>query len=205
MKSEQVDERDSAWEDDQPRFRFSLFTGAGSAVRTMDLWDCTVTQALVAASESDDEGLWSLALVGERDGVRGLTWLSGYDYNDAPTTPTQWRARAEMQNRYLSRRAIRGDPIVLPNGLRVVRMFPEWVGGPLWESSTDNYPADSLLLGLSPALSADVAEWNEQWGRRDVDEALPNEAAWLARGWELWARVRDELAGVAEVHPEFAY
>lgn len=204
MQGERVDERDSTWEDDSPRFRLYTFDGPGNSVTTVDLWDCSVEDALEAGALADAEGkLWSLALVRGTGPNRGLVWLSGYDYNDAPDSSPAWRQRRRMQDRYLAARARAGEPAVLPNGLRVIRMFLGRAGSPLWESFTDNYPADPAALGLSADLVADLAAWNAAWNRHPEDEAMPDEAAFLAAGRALHARVQYELAGIAEVRPEF--
>jgi hypothetical protein len=109
-----------------------------------------------------------------------------------------------MQDRYLSARSLRNEPVVLPNGLRVVRMFPEWgVAWPLWESFTDDYPMDASALGLSEALVTDLAAWNSRWDDRDLDDPLP--AGWRDDGWALYRRLQAELDGVAEVRPDFGH
>lgn len=175
MRGEQVDERDSAWEDDGARYRLYTFEGGGNAVRVVDLWDCTLDDALDAGAEADRSGLlWSLALVREEDGQRGLVWLSGYDDNDAP------------------------------HGVRVIRMFPEWGdAGPLWENFTDQYPADPARLGISAALVRELTAWNRIWNDRDGDAPLADADAWIATGRSLHARVQAELAGLTEVRPDF--
>ena len=205
MRVIEVDERDSTWERDDPRFRIYIFTGADNAVATFDVLDGSVDEALAAANELShrDEQLWSLALV-ENDtrGLRGLLWLSGMDYNDAPSTAREWRQRRQMQDRYLRAKRKAGAATVLPNGLRLVRVFPEWVSGwPLWESFTDAYRLNGEDLGLSAALSAELYEWNETWANREPDDPLPQN--WEAHGLELVRRLQGELAGVAEVRPEF--
>lgn len=132
MRGEYVDERDSAWERDDPRFRVLVFEGADSAVTAVDIIDATIEDALDSARalSHGDEDLWSLALV-ENDarGARGLIWLSGMNYNDTPRTARQWQLRRQMQDRYLMARSRTGRPVLLPNGLRLVRVFPEWASG----------------------------------------------------------------------------
>ncbi|MCG7415429.1 hypothetical protein MHK74_12805 [Microbacterium aurum] len=205
MRGYVVDERDSAWERDDARYRVYVFEGAGNAVTTFDLEGATVEEALetAAAMSGDDERLWSLALVeDDARGLRGLIWLSGMDYNDPPGSAREWQRRRQMQDRYLLARSRRGETNVLPNGLRLIRMFPEWVTGwPLWESFSDEYHLTGSDLGLSPELSAALCAWNEAWQSRDVDDPLPE--GWEDRGRVLVARLRSELEGVAEVRPEF--
>ncbi|MFF2272250.1 hypothetical protein ACFVTX_08240 [Agromyces sp. NPDC058136] len=200
-----ADERDSAWERDDARYRVYVFTGADNAVLTVDLVDATIEEALETglALSNGDEHLWALALV-ENDsrGMRGLIWLSGMDYNDPPSSAREWRRRRQMQDRYLRAKSLRGAPTLLPNGLRLIRVFPEWVGGwPLWESYTEDYRLTGPDLGLSAGLSDALFVWNEEWLRRQPDDPLP--AGWEDRGIALLARLRDELHGVAEVRPEF--
>lgn len=102
MRSEHVDERDSAWERDDPRFRVFVFKGADKEVTATDITGGTVEDAMESARalSNDNEHLWSLAVVvDEVDGARGLIWLSGMDYNSAPSTARQWQLRRQMQNR----------------------------------------------------------------------------------------------------------
>lgn len=107
-----------------------------------------------------------------------------------------------MQLRYLSARSRWSQPVVLPDGLRVIRMFPEWGGaGPLWESFTENYPADPDKLGLDRGLAAQLREWNDAWATED---AVPSDhAEWIAEGVALHRRVQEVLHGIAEVAPQF--
>lgn len=205
MRGYFVDERDSTWERDDARYRIYTYEGAGNAVTTFDVEDATIEEALETAEamSAGNTRLWSLALV-ENDsrGLRGLVWLSGMDYNDTPDSAREWQRRRQMQDRYLQARSARGQPIVLPNGLRLVRVFPEWVSGwPLWESFSDTYRLTGMDLGLSPSLSNALHEWNERWLSRQVEDALPPE--WEERGRALVSDLRSELVGVAEVRPEF--
>ena len=205
MRGYLVDERDSTWERDDAHYRIYIFEGAGNEVTTFDLEGATVEEALEQASAMSgaDERLWSLALV-ENDarGLRGLIWLSGMDYNDPPVSAREWQRRRQMQDRYLLARSRRGESNVLPNGLRLIRVFPEWVSGwPLWESFSDEYHLTGSDLGLSSDLSTALFAWNDAWQSRDVDAPLPE--AWEEHGRVLVARLRSELEGVAEVPPEF--
>lgn len=202
-----VDERDSTWERDDARYRIYTFEGPGNAVATFDLEGATIEEALETAAtmSNDDERLWSLALV-ENDarGLRGLIWLSGMDYNDPPGSAREWQRRRQMQDRYMLARQRRGEPIVLPSGERLIRVFPEWVSGwPLWESFSDDYHLTGPDLGLTPELSRALYEWNEAWLSRGLDDPLP--PGWEEQGLELVARLRAELDGIAEVRPEFLH
>ena len=92
--------------------------------------------------------------------------------------------------------------MVLSNGLRVIRLFPEWVSGwPLWESFTDDYRLTGPDLGLTPELSRTLYEWNETWLTRDEDDPIPE--GWREQGERLFLQLQAELDGVAEVRPEF--
>lgn len=219
MRTFEVDERDSTWEDDSARFRVYVFYGAGNAVRTDDIVNATIEEALEAARifAEGDRRLWSLALVygdDSRSG-RGLVWLSGNDYNSPPRpfndSAAYWRARGAMQSRYLMARAHAGEPVVLPTGERSIRMFPEWsVDLPLWEDFTDNYPVERGSLSISTELEHGLTAWNQRWqtlADHEIDSAGtadPTEwAAWRSQGVTLLAGLRAELRWVAEVRPEF--
>ncbi|MFK4836038.1 hypothetical protein ACI3KY_09940 [Microbacterium sp. ZW T2_14] len=206
MRGETVDERDTAWESFDARYRVFVYSGPDAVVKTVDIVDASLHDVLEStrALAENDRDLWSLALVVDDADPRGrgLVWLSGMDYRRAPASAFEWRLRAEMQNRYLSARRRRGEAVVLPNGLRVVRMFSEWgVTWPLWESFTDNYPMDATALGLSDSLAADLAAWNDRWQDRDLDDPPP--AGWHGEGWVLYGRLQAELDGIAEVRPDF--
>ena len=206
MRGETVDEPDTAWESFDARYRVFVYSGPDAVVKKVDIVDASLHEVMDSthALAENDRNLWSLALVVDEAEPRGrgLVWLSGMDYHRAPASAFEWRLRAEMQNRYLSARSRRGEPVVLPNGLRVVRMFPEWgVAWPLWESFTDNYPMDAAALALSSALATDLAAWNDRWQDRDLDDPLP--AGWHDEGWALYGRLRSELDGIAEVRPDF--
>ncbi|MBX0301832.1 hypothetical protein K2F54_17855 [Cryobacterium sp. 1639] len=200
-----MDERDSSWERDDPRFRIYVFEGAGNAVTTVDVIDGIIEQALESAIalSKGDEHLWALALVDDQaTSSRGLIWLSGMDYNSTPSTVQQWRQRQQMQNRYLRAKHLRGLPPVLPNGLRLIRMFPEWVSGwPLWENHADVYRPTGTDLGLSRALSDALYAWNEVWLSRQEDE--PEPVGWREQGQELFESLSRELHDIAEVRPEY--
>jgi len=165
----------------------------------------TIEQALESALtlSKGDEYLWALALVDDHSrGSRGLIWLSGMDYNDIPNTRFDWQRRRQMQHRYLEDNRRRGLLCKLPNGLRVIRVFPEWVTGwPLWESFNEDYRLTGPALGLSRGLSDALDAWNESWRVRQEEAPIPE--GWEERGRHLVQLLQAELEGVAEVRPEF--
>lgn len=57
-------------------------------------------------------------------------------------------------------RSRRGEPPVLPDGRRVIRMFSGWASSPLWESFTDDYVVDPRSLGISDDLTRDLLAWD---------------------------------------------
>ncbi len=203
MRAEEVDAPRIETQHDDPRFRLYAFTGAELTTTATDIRDCAVEAVVESGHAWDETRLWSLALVCGDEESQTLTWLSGYDYREPPRSPRQWAARRVMQDRYLSAQARGGRPVVLPNGLRVIRMFPGWAESPLWESFTDNYPASPAALGLSPELVGDLAAWNDRWNDHDPAEPMPDETAFLDEGRRLHRRVQAELDGIAEVRPEF--
>ncbi|WP_439032052.1 hypothetical protein [Gordonia terrae] len=152
---------------------------------------------------TDQGKLWSLAVVDAAADHERLMWLSGYDYRQRARTWVERTRRSDMQLRYLAYRAAQSRPVVLPDGLRLIRMFPEWGAGPLWESFTENYPADPARLGLDPGLARALTDWNDVWNARPHDADLDDEPGWIAAGLALHARVASELTGVAEVAAQF--
>lgn len=205
MRGFPADERDSTWERDDARYRLYVFEGPDNAVTTIDIVEATIEQALESARalSNGDEHLWSLAMV-ENDarGMRGLIWLSGMDYNDPPSSAREWQRRRQMQDRYLMAKSRRREPTVLPNGLRLIRVFPEWVSGwPLWENFSEDYRLSGPDLGLTAELSDALLGWNEAWLDRHEDDPLP--AGWEDEGRRLLIQLRSELDGIAEVRSEF--
>ncbi|MCD2146364.1 hypothetical protein [Gordonia paraffinivorans] len=188
-----------------PHLRVFAFDhdGADYQAEVLDYTDREVTRVVDDADYyfTDTGKLWSLALVDEQASDEAkLLWLSGYDYLERPANTAERRRRLDMQLRYLGSRSRRHEPVVLPDGLRVIRMFPEWGGaGPLWETFTDNYPADPAKLGLSESLARDLEKWNDDWAAGGPDTQLEDPMPWLARGRELFDRVQHELQGIAEV------
>jgi hypothetical protein len=123
---EPVDERDGSWEDDHPRFRVYLFEsgeriiqGAPTSwtVSTYDIDGADVLEVIRwAQSQVADDGLYAVALVGERESQapqhrRGLSWLVGRDANDTPEDWAERRTYERMKTR-------RGRTIVQPESPR---------------------------------------------------------------------------------------
>lgn len=204
MRVFEVDERDSSWEDHGARFRLYLFDGPANAVTRLDFVDAQIHDVLEAATLAGKDGkLWSIALVVEKAGMgRGLVWLSGMDYNNTPATRAEWQMRATMQDRYLMAKAARGEFPLLPDGRRVIRVFPDhghrW---PLWENFTDQYTMKPSDYGLSDMLSDGLRAWYDAWERRGIDWEPDN--AWLEEGRRLVELLRHEVGAFAEVRPEF--
>lgn len=194
------------WEDHHARFRLFVFDGPGNAVVALDFVDAQIDEVLEAArSAGDHDKLWSIALVVDGpEADRGLIWVSGMDYNDTPTTDAESRSRAKMQDRYLMSKAARGETPLLPDGRRVIRVFPDhghrW---PLFENFTDQYAMTPSDSGLSERLTGGLRKWYDEWERHGIDWA-PDEA-WLSAGQGLIETMRIEVWGFAEVRPEFRH
>jgi hypothetical protein len=83
----EVDERESSWEDSDPRFRVYLFEKAHGSytTRTCDITGADDLEAIAWAQQSvrGEGGLIAVALVGSRhhsgEPERGLVWLLGDD------------------------------------------------------------------------------------------------------------------------------
>ncbi len=105
MRVEAVDERDSSWEDHEPRFRVYLFLGDGRySVATWDVREADVLETtLWAQQKAGADALYAVALVGEtspdKRAARGQTWLVGMDANDHPSDAVQQQVLARMQGR----------------------------------------------------------------------------------------------------------
>lgn len=126
-----VDERDSAWEDDRPRFRVYLHgSGEASTHGWTDTYDVTGADLLQvidwAQRQAGDSLTYAVALVqddrarGQRDPerARGLVWLVGVDGNDTPFHDEE----AEAMRRMLARRR---DPVVVPEADRMPPGAPD--------------------------------------------------------------------------------
>ena len=118
IHAELVDERDSCWEDDSPRFRVYLHShhpGPGSATATYDLTGADALQAIDwAQSHVSAGGTYAVALVWERPGLaggheRGLVWLVGIDGNTDPASDRERDALRRMAERATT-------PVVIPPG-----------------------------------------------------------------------------------------
>ncbi|MFT4395937.1 hypothetical protein ACLTEW_13475 [Gordonia lacunae] len=181
------------------------YDGSGYRAEVLDYSGCDVTTVISDADYvfTAQGKLWSLAVVEAAADDERLVWLSGYDYRQHARTWAEQRRRSEMQLRYLASRAAQSLPVVLPDGFRLIRMFPEWGAGPLWESFTENYPADPVRLGLDPELAGALTDWNDVWNARPHDAGLDDEPGWTAAGLALHGRVESALAGVAEVAAQF--
>ncbi|MGV8966811.1 MAG: hypothetical protein ACOH2F_11080 [Cellulomonas sp.] len=102
MVIEEVDERDSTWEDPHPRFRVYIFEGdtPGFNVWTYDITDADALDVIRwAQARAGIANLYAVALVGTMttpDGEhRGLTWLVGSDANDHDADLDAMRARRD--------------------------------------------------------------------------------------------------------------
>lgn len=136
-----VDERDSSWESEDPRFRVYFQVGGPAeertsyATATYDVEGADIAQVIDWAQRQvgdDPRSTYAIALV--YDDVtqgqvnpgceRGLVWLLGGDMNDvrAETRPVQERALAR-----------RRDPIVVSSGDRMPAT-PPVLPGPPWVS-----------------------------------------------------------------------
>ncbi|MCY7402633.1 MAG: hypothetical protein LH477_17070 [Nocardioides sp.] len=112
MLIDEVDGRDSSWEDHGERFRVFFFAGGDDnerswAVETYDVRRAYVLEVVQWASgQAGAERLFAVALVvqasGDKDPVRsgrGLTWLLGLDANGAPLNEADESAVREMHAR----------------------------------------------------------------------------------------------------------
>ena len=115
-----VDERDSSWERNKPRFRVHLQEASGSSVggrtATYDIVGADVAQVIDWAQRQAGASLvYSVALVcdDEPDGSpspkqgRGLVWLLGTDGSRSELDPVD----SQIQARMLARRQ---EPIIVP-------------------------------------------------------------------------------------------
>jgi hypothetical protein len=126
-----VDERDSNWEDRQPRFRVYLHRSGETSTRgwtdSYDITGADVVQVIDWAQRQAGESLtYSVALVHDDDDQergnpgrgRGLVWLIGMDGNDSAVNGSE----AEVQRRMLSRRA---TPVGVPGPDRMPSGVPD--------------------------------------------------------------------------------
>ena len=128
MQVTRVDERDSGWEEDHPRFRVYLHgsgeTSTGGWTDTHDITGADVLQVVDwAQRQAGDRLTYAVALV--RDDAdeerrnpgygRGLVWLVGMDGNDCTQDDPEGRA---AQQRMLARRS---SPVGIPEADRAPR------------------------------------------------------------------------------------
>ena len=113
MQVEPVDEADSEWEDDRPRFRIYLFEGPvhnpGLVVDTYDITDADIFEGVRWAQErTGDSHLYAVALVRDererpeaegRQMSRELVWLVGRDLNDPAASEAEQRCVRRMTAR----------------------------------------------------------------------------------------------------------
>ncbi|WP_155838577.1 hypothetical protein [Arthrobacter castelli] len=98
MNIEEVDERDSTWEQHDSIYRVYFAKGVSRAITTVDVSDATFSEVHKWAKEkASDDTLIAIALVGRNArGLKGLTWLFGMDPNDRPGSDIELRMFAEM-------------------------------------------------------------------------------------------------------------
>jgi hypothetical protein len=136
---EQVDERDSSWEQSRPRFRVYLHgSGESSTDGWTDTYDVTGADVLQvidwAQRQAGDSLTYAIALVSDDDGQeqrnpgpgRGLVWLVGMDGNDV----TDGSRDIDTRQRMLGRRR---DPVGVPT----VDRMPTGVPNP-YDDGTDS-------------------------------------------------------------------
>jgi len=131
----QVDERDSGWEDPDPRFRVYLHgSGETSTAGWTDTYDITGADVLQvidwAQRQTGDQLTYAVALVRDDKELerinpgfgRGLVWLVGMDGNDRPD---EGSAEREIQQRMLLRRI---GPVGIPAADRAPKTLPSPYG-----------------------------------------------------------------------------
>jgi len=131
MQVIQVDERDSGWEDPDPRFRVYLHgSGATSTAGSTDTYDITGADVLQvidwAQRQAGDQLAYAVALVRDDEeherinpgSGRGLVWLVGMDGNDSTD---EGSAEREVQRRMLFRRL---RPVGIPEADRAPESLP---------------------------------------------------------------------------------
>ena len=127
----QVDERDSSWESDDPRFRVYLHgSSEGSTsgwTATYDITGADVLQVIDWAQRRAGDSLtYAVALVRDEKAHeernpghgRGLVWLVGIDGNTNPSDEAEAAALRGM----LARRA---EPVVVPRSDRMPMGVPD--------------------------------------------------------------------------------
>lgn len=122
-----VDERDSSWENDHPRFRVYLHgsgeTTTHGSTATYDITGADVLQVIDWAQRQAGESLtYAVALVYDDQASeqlnpghgRGLVWLVGIDGNTSALNSEETRAMERMVAR-------RHEPVGVPEGDRMPR------------------------------------------------------------------------------------
>lgn len=98
MNIEEVDERDSTWEQHESVFGVYFAKGVDRSISTFDVSKATFSEVQRwAAGEATEDTIIAIALVGlDSRGLKGLTWLFGMDPNDHPVEDLEIRMHAEM-------------------------------------------------------------------------------------------------------------
>lgn len=98
MHIEEVDERDSTWEQHDSTFRVYFAQGTERAISTFDVSGATFSEVRNwTKNQAPDDTIIAIALVGlDSRGLKGLTWLLGMDPNDHPESAIEVRMLAEM-------------------------------------------------------------------------------------------------------------
>lgn len=99
MRIEEVDERDSTWEQHDSTFRVYFARGPERSITTFDVSGATFSEVRDwTRSQAPDDTIIAIALVGlDSRGLKGLTWLLGMDPNDHPESEIEVRMLAEME------------------------------------------------------------------------------------------------------------
>jgi hypothetical protein len=131
LRIEQVDERDSGWENASPRFRVYLHGSGETETRgwtdTYDVVGADVLQVIDWAQRQAGGSLtYAVALVYDDEAEeqrnpghrRGLVWLVGMDGNDRPLSAVE----DDTQQRMLARRR---QPVTVPEADRMPAGVPD--------------------------------------------------------------------------------
>lgn len=127
----QVDERDSNWENNQPRFRVYLHGSAETTTQgSTDTYDITGADVLQvidwAQRQAGDTLTYAVALVYDDRAfeqlnpgrARGLVWLVGIDGNTSAIDPKE----AQAMDRMVARRR---EPVGVPSADRMPPGLPD--------------------------------------------------------------------------------
>lgn len=81
---------------------------------------------------------------------------------------------------------------------RVIRFFPDFGAGPLWENAQPKYSMDPEDYGLPTDLSEALRAWNERWNpSADIRSEVARE--WQREGRGLAQKVADAVVEYADV------